>query len=247
MEVKAMRGAAEIVRGRILPLTGETQAVSLLLLAALLPALQRYLGAYVAGPGGIGASAGLGGPLRLFAAAFCLFGVIPLAIVVFVFRDDPRAYGLRLGDARRGLASIGLLFPLIALALLFPASRTPEMRAFYPFDASAGDSTGAFIRLEAARGVLFYPAWEFFFRGFLLFGLRRSLGDRIAICIQTIPSCLWHIGLPTGEILGAVAGGVLFGALALRTRSILWPFLLHLLIGVGLDLMIVLARNGGSS
>ncbi len=119
------------------------------------------------------------------------------------------------------------------------------MRAFYPFDARALHSAAAYLRLEAARGALFYPAWEFFFRGFLLFGLRRSVGNGMAVCIQTIPSCLWHIGLPTGEILGAAVGGILLGILALRTRSILWPFLLHLLIGAGLDLMIVLSPNGG--
>jgi membrane protease YdiL (CAAX protease family) len=94
--------------------------------------------------------------------------------------------------------------------------------------------------LEAPRGALFYTAWEFFYRGFMLFGLRRYVGDWLAICIQTIPQCLWHIGMPTGEILSSIAGGILFGIMALRTRSILWPMLLHFSIGVFLDLFIVL-------
>lgn len=96
--------------------------------------------------------------------------------------------------------------------------------------------------LEIPRILLFYTAWEFMFRGFLLFGLRPLLGDWMAICVQVVPSSLWHIGLPSGELFAAIAGGVLFGVMAVRTRSIVWPFVLHSLIGVGLDLMIILDR-----
>jgi uncharacterized protein len=240
-----MLGHVEIPQVLDLPRAESRRPIAILLLAAVLPTLQRYLGAYAAGPGGIAMTDGLRGPLHLFAAALLLFGIAPLAVVALIFRQDPRDYGLRIGDTRRGIVMVGVLFPVIALLLLYPASRTAEMRAFYPFDTRAAGSASAFVQLEAARAALFYPAWEFFFRGFILFGLRRYVGDGMAVCIQTIPSCLWHIGLPAGEILGAVAGGILFGIIALRTRSILWPYLLHLMIGVGLDLMIVLSRYGG--
>jgi membrane protease YdiL (CAAX protease family) len=175
----------------------------------------------------------------MFAAAFVLLGVIPLAAIILIFRESPREYGLRLGDWKTGLVATAILTVVIFGAMLLPASQTQEMRNFYPFDKGAGDSVFAFLKLELARGILFYTAWEFFFRGFMLFGLRKHVGDWLAICIQTIPSCLWHIGTPTGEIFSSIAGGILFGLLAIRTHSILWPFLLHYLIGVGLDLFIV--------
>jgi membrane protease YdiL (CAAX protease family) len=176
----------------------------------------------------------------MFASAFVLLGVIPLAAIILIFRESPREYGLRLGAWKAGLVATAILTIVIFGAMLLPASQTQEMRIFYPFDKSAGDSAFAFLKLELARGILFYTAWEFFFRGFMLFGLRKHVGDWLAICIQTIPSCLWHIGTPTGEIFSSIAGGILFGLLAIRTNSILWPFLLHYLIGVGLDLFIVI-------
>jgi membrane protease YdiL (CAAX protease family) len=43
-------------------------------------------------------------------------------------------------------------------------------------------------------------------------------------------------------LFAAIAGGILFGVMALRTRSIVWPIVLHALIGIGLDFMIVISR-----
>jgi uncharacterized protein len=178
--------------------------------------------------------------LFMFVAVFILFGLIPLSLIIKVFGRSPAEYGVRVGDWKFGLRANGILFPLIATVLLYPASLTPEMVNFYPLDRTAGESVYMFIRHESLRVVLFYSAWEFFYRGFILFGLRKYVGDWMAICIQTIPSCLWHIGMPAGEIFASIAGGILFGILALRTGSILWPLLLHALIGITLDAFIII-------
>ena len=57
----------------------------------------------------------------------------------------------------------------------------------------------------------YYLGWEFFFRGFMQFGLRGALGDWNAILVQTLASCLIHIGKPAGEIYGAIVAGLLWG------------------------------------
>lgn len=111
---------------------------------------------------------------------------------------------------------------------------------YYPLDKGAGESVFSFIQFEFLRIIFFYTAWEFFFRGFMLFELKRYTGDWLAICIQTIPSCLWHIGMPAGEIFASILGGILFGVIAIKTNSILYPFILHVLIGVTLDLLIII-------
>lgn len=217
---------------RIPARAGEDGAALALLLAAALPAIQRC-----AGP--ISPGEGLSRLAPAFISTFLLFGILPALAVRFVLREPLADYGLRIGDARFGAAAVGTLLPLAAVLVCLPASLLPEVRSVYPLDRAAMDSAGAFIRLEAARGVCFYTAWEFFFRGFILFSLRTRIGDRRAVLAQTIPSCLWHIGLPSGELLAAIPAGIVFGALALRTRSVIWPFLLHLGIGVFLDLWIL--------
>lgn len=211
----------------------------ILVLSALLLTVHRYFGSMEFIRRVSPSISEFGAAVYMFGALFILLGLVPLVIIRFFFKQPFREYGLRLGDWRRGLTLVVILFILISVLFVFPGSRTKEMTTAYPFDKSAGDSVWTFIRFELIRVMLFYTAWEFFFRGFMLFGLRDTVGDWLAICIQTVPSCLWHIGLPAGEIFASIAAGFLFGILAVRTRSLLWPFLLHSLLGVGLDFFIV--------
>ncbi|HLU82138.1 MAG TPA: CPBP family glutamic-type intramembrane protease, partial [Trueperaceae bacterium] len=54
---------------------------------------------------------------------------------------------------------------------------------------------------------------------------------------------LIHVGKPLAEVIAALPASLLFGVMALRSKSILYPALLHLLIGLALDVAI-LARQG---
>lgn len=212
----------------------------ILLLAAILPTIHIYFGSMDFARSTFLSIGSYGASVYMFLFMFVLMGLLPAGIVLFVFKESLRDYGIKIGDWRNGLPLTIILFILIAAAMLLPSSQMAEFRNVYPFDQSAGDSAYSFIRFELMRGLFFYTAWEFFFRGFMLFGLKRYVGDWIAICIQTIPSCLWHIGLPAGEIFSSIVAGVLFGIIAIRTQSILWVFILHYLIGLFLDLFIVI-------
>jgi uncharacterized protein len=211
----------------------------ILILSALVLSIDRYFGSIEFAGRLLSTGRGIEASLFMFAALFLLLGALPLMVILFVFREHPRAYGIQLGDWRLGIKLTLVLFPLIAAALLLPASQTKEMREFYPLAREAAVSPVGFLVLQIPRVLLFYTAWEFFFRGFMLFGLRRHVGSWLAVCIQTVPQCLWHIGMPTGEIMSSIAGGMLFGIMAVRTNSIVWPLVLHSLIGITLDAFIV--------
>lgn len=171
-----------------------------------------------------------------------LFGLVPLALIFLFWKQQPiTRFGVTLGDWKFGLAAVGVLLPVIAVAFLLPAADMPDMQAVYPVDHNASRSVADFLPYAAGRILLFYVAWEFFFRGFLLFGLREALGDIPALLVSVMPSVLWHIGYPTGELYSSIAGGIIFAWLALRTGSILWPLLLHAGIGMVTDISISLA------
>lgn len=229
-----MRDVLNILDARPLLHAGELKPTIILILSALLVTVHSYFGSMKFALQVLPAAGPFEAALYMFLMAFLLFGALP-ALVIAGFGERLKDYGVQLGDWKTGVRATLILFPVIAGTLLYPASQTAEMRAFYPLDPHL-------VPLELARGVFFYTAWEFFFRGFMLFGLRKQVGDWLAICIQTIPSCLWHIGCPTGEIVSSIAGGVLFGLLAIRTKSIVWPLLLHWLIGVGLNVLIVVTK-----
>jgi membrane protease YdiL (CAAX protease family) len=212
----------------------------ILLSSALFITIHRYFGSIEFAETQSGITHIIDPVIFMFLTAFILFGLIPVLTVKFAFKETLKNYGFSIGNWKFGLGASIILFPLILLLLLYPASQTAEMRSFYPFDRSITSFSSEFVQFQLWRGLLYYLAWEFFFRGFMLFGMRKYVGDWMAICIQLIPQCLWHIGMPTGEIFSSLLGGILFGYLALRTGSILWPFVLHYLIGIGLDALIVL-------
>ncbi len=179
--------------------------------------------------------------INMFVLTFILLAIIPIFLIRFFFKESLREYGLNIGDWKKGFKSIAVFYPLIAAFILYPSVYDKELLNFYPQSKEIAASTSAFLKFEAIRILLFYSGWEIFFRGFMLFGLRKYVGDSIAICIQIIPSCLWHIGMSTGEIFASIFGGVLFGFMSLRTKSVIYPFILHSLIGLTLDLFIVLS------
>ena len=164
-------------------------------------------------------------------------------MVKLVFKESLADYGVQRGDTGFSLKALLVLLPVM-VALTYPNARVPEFMAEYPFDRGAGSSSAAFIS-HAGTYLLYYMGWEFFFRGFMQFGLRGALGDWNAILVQTLASCLIHIGKPAGEIYGAIVAGLLWGFIVFRARSLWAVLVMHWALGVSLDFFICFAGKGG--
>ena len=145
-----------------------------------------------------------------------LYLIIPFAFVLFVFRENPREYGFALGDWQAGLVItlVGIL--LMAPIIWYLGKNDPSMTDYYKSNA-AGLPWTTFLNLIG---------WEFLFRGWVLFGYARKFGAE-ALWLQAVPFALAHIGKPEIETLSTIFGGFAFGWVAWRTRSFLYPFLIH--------------------
>lgn len=168
-----------------------------------------------------------------FLATFLLLGVVPALIVKVVFRESLAEYGIQLGDRVRTVRSFLMLAPVFVLAG-YIGSHDESVLAYYPINKSAGNSPGMF-GLHACTYALYYAGWEFHFRGFTQFGLRRSIGDVNALLVQVLGSAVMHVGKPMTETYAAIAAGILWGLVAYRTRSLLSGVLQHFLLGLSLD------------
>jgi membrane protease YdiL (CAAX protease family) len=168
-----------------------------------------------------------------FLASFLLLAVVPALVVKLVFREKLAHYGVQLGDRPRTLRTFLFWAPVFILSA-YIASSDPEILAVYPINRSAGASASMF-GFHAAMYLLFYLGREFYFRGFLQFGLRESMGEANAVLVQVLASVLFHLGKPTSEIYGSIFAGILWGVLAFRTRSLLSGLMQHLLLGLSLD------------
>jgi membrane protease YdiL (CAAX protease family) len=172
-----------------------------------------------------------------FVAPMVVLALPALALSAVPPREAPAENGLGLGDWRFGLKAAATIAPFL-LAASFLAARLPAYRVEYPYWRGAGASALRFAA-HALLYLVYYAGYEAYFRGFLQFGLRRRLGDLDAVLVQTLATTLVHIGKPVGEIMGAIPAGLVWGAVAFRTRSI-WPIVLvHWLLGASLDFFIL--------
>ncbi len=163
-----------------------------------------------------------------------LLFVVP-ALLMLVFGDSFKEAGLRLGDVRFGLPAT-LVASLIAAVLLYTAGSFPQIQATYPWaGAWPGRSILTLLAWTMLYG-LYYISFEFFFRGFMLRVLKPVWGLTAAIWVQTLISVPIHFGKPVIEVLGAIPLGIIFALLAVRSRSLLWPILFHLAIGISTDI-----------
>lgn len=176
------------------------------------------------------------GAIGSFTACFVLLGVVPALIVTLVLGERLADYGVGAGVPARTLGTAAALVPVFLL-IAFAAHADAALRTKFPINPRAGASAGMFA-LHAATYLLFYVGWEFHFRGFLLHGLRPSIGDSSAILVQTMASALLHIGSPAAETFGAIPAGVLWGLVALWSRSLASGLAQHCLLGLALDAFI---------
>jgi membrane protease YdiL (CAAX protease family) len=156
--------------------------------------------------------------------------LIPLAAGWLLFRDKPWDYGIRIGRWKLSIILIPVCLAAMAL-ILYGTSKMPEFRSYYYRYAMNWSD----LLLDTA---LYMFAWEFLFRGYMLFGLEKSIGKG-AIFVQTIPFVLLHLGKPFLETLACIPGGFIFGYIAYRTRSFLPCFIIHF----GIYVMMILFTN----
>ena len=175
-----------------------------------------------------------------FAAFFTLTAAVPLLLIAAMESEPFRVLndlGLSWGAYRIGVILVAGFIP-ISVAIGNSVSKTEEMKRWYPFSKQVCARADTFIVYEIGYLLLYYTAWEFLYRGILFFPLLNSLGFLPAAALTTALSTLHHIGHPKSEIFGALLGGIVFALIAAVTRSLLYVFVIHAMIGIVNDCFI---------
>lgn len=160
--------------------------------------------------------------------------LIPMLAIALLPGERIRDYHVSF----RGFLTHSWIYAVLFLAILpvvFLASQTGSFRHTYPFYRMANRSHFDLWAWEAMYAVQFISL-EFFFRGFLLQGLRRALGAN-AIFVMIVPYCMIHYGKPMAETFGAIGAGLILGTLAMRTRSIWGGLLIHIGVATTMDVL----------
>ncbi len=186
--------------------------------------------------------------MTYFVCFWLLLFALPLAAILLMDKTGiaPDAFGLKTGNWRLGIIYVLVAAPLAAVAG-FIGSKDPRMRETYPFSKESMTNIGRFSIHEAAYLLFYYVAWEFAFRGVMLFSLVALLpggpaGAAIAVLSQTLLSTVYHLGHPDSEIWASFAAGIILGAIALATGSILYTIAIHAMVGIFQDCFLYRAR-----
>ncbi|MBL8006674.1 MAG: CPBP family intramembrane metalloprotease [Ignavibacteria bacterium] len=170
-----------------------------------------------------------------------LMSILPLLSVKIVFREKLSDYGFTLGDKKFGLITSGI-FLAFMLVTVWIVSGSEKFAATYPQGGvKVKESLTVFVLYELC--ILIYMfGWEFFWRGYVLFGLKEKFGY-YSVFIQMIPFFILHKGKPEIELFASIFAGLILGIQALRSRSFIYSWILHWLVMLSIDGISVLRTN----
>lgn len=173
--------------------------------------------------------------------SFFFYLLFPLFFMRIVCNKSPSDFGLKIKGAflygKFYLIFMAIMFPAIVLAATFPS-----FQATYPFyQAPEGSSVWPNILIWEAFYLLQFLGTEFFFRGFLIHGLKHRFGF-YSIFISVIPYCMIHFQKPFFEAFGSIIAGLILGMMSLRTNSVIMGTALHFGVALTMDICALMMR-----
>ncbi|MCB8995252.1 MAG: CPBP family intramembrane metalloprotease [Bacteroidales bacterium] len=158
-----------------------------------------------------------------------IFGLLSLLVIVFFLHSSPSEFGTGAPDA------YSFLWLAILSAILIPVnyfnSGSPENLEQYP-QIRKKEWPMSLLILSALSWIAYLIAYEFLFRGFLLFASIPLLGLWPAILVNTALYSLTHIPKGIKETLSAIPFGILISYLTFQTGTIWLAVLAHIVLAL---------------
>lgn len=170
---------------------------------------------------------------------FTFYFVLPALVIKVVLGHKLSDYGLTLKGYTQHLWIYLVMFIPVGILIVLLAD-SPDFQRQYPFYKNPV-GIADFVVWECFYALQFFSL-EFFFRGFLVHGLRDRFG-RYAIFVAVIPYTMIHFRKPLYETIGAIIAGTVLAGLSLRTRSILGGFTIHVAVAVCMDIAALATRT----
>ncbi|MFW5799905.1 MAG: type II CAAX prenyl endopeptidase Rce1 family protein [Spirochaetota bacterium] len=186
--------------------------------------------------------------LNYYGVSIVFYMLLPLALLIgrhIVAKDrDYIGYTFSFGKWKVGLTLLILCWAFMLIVLYFAIGLSPELRNLYPLGGNKAllDNLGLFIVYELGA-LLYFIAFEYFFRGALYFEFEEKIGN-YAILIMILPYIIHKFGKPEIEIISAIIAGLAFGIICRWTRTFIYGALLHFLVALSADVMATLYREG---
>jgi len=171
---------------------------------------------------------------------FLVFLNVPALVMIF-FKMKASEMGIRWPNFKRA-DIVCLMIVLVCISAIIAVIRyNTNYQASYTDFRNSGTIGERFVDFWIFTSSTL-PPWEFFHRSFLLFGvfyilhkqarIDENLSKAIAILFVCAFEVLAHFVKPLYEPLGLLFGSPIFSFIALRTKSIIIPLIMHLYIEI---------------
>jgi uncharacterized protein len=160
--------------------------------------------------------------------------LIPILVIKLVFKEKLKDYGLRTGNLLKDYKLyLGMLLIMVPLVWYF--SRTDGFQYRYPFyRLTTDEQLWPNFWIWQILYLFQFFCLEFFFRGFMVHGLKRRFGY-YSVFIMAIPYCMIHFGKPMPETIAAIIAGIILGTLSLKSRTIWMGVIIHYSVAIAMD------------
>lgn len=159
-----------------------------------------------------------------------LFGLVPLVILLFIQGRGLTDYGVQSNTVLKGLL-FALPFAVIILPLSYLNSKKTDNLKIYPLFRlpvwNWYSLTGS-----ALLWMVYLVAYEFFFRGILLFSCIHSLSIPLAIFINICLYSMAHIPKGIKEAAGSIPLGLVLCLLVIKFGTIWVAVFIHIMMAL---------------
>lgn len=164
------------------------------------------------------------------------FLLIPLVYIKWGLNKPWSDFGWQFHATRQDLLLYASCF-LVMFPLVVLVSSTKMFQLKYPFyQPQAHAAWVSYFLVWELVYLIQFVAVEFFFRGFMLHGIKRQLGA-YSLWVAMLPYCMIHFRKPLPETLGAIIAGLVLGVFSLKNNSIWLGVLLHYSVAITMDLL----------
>jgi len=160
-------------------------------------------------------------------------GILPTIIVMIFLPFSFGDYGLNFNNPLNTLFWI-LGLGLIIVFLNFLAARNPDNYKIYP-QIRIKKWSGNLILINTVTWICYLFAYEFLFRGVLLFACIPALGIWPAIAVNTTIYSCTHIPKGRNEAIAAIPFGIILCMITISTGNIWTAFFAHVFLAVTND------------
>lgn len=218
----------------------DTKAITIFIVVAFSLVFIQYLGSYSFWGNSLDNIKTIFPNARLFQLTYWVsvlivsYLIIPIIVIKLFFKENLKNYGLSPKGFFKGYR-LYLVFFIFMVPLILLASTTEGFQYKYPFYNPNEESLWPNFIIWQFLYLLQFFALEFFFRGFMIHGLKKQFGF-YSIFIMMIPYVMIHFSKPMPETIGAIFAGIILGTLSLKSRSIWLGVAIHYSVAITMDL-----------